>query len=54
MGVAEDITFRDVSINWDEATQGGRPPGYEAATYGGVGKTYYVSGTSLLKHPPVD
>ena len=44
-GVAEDITFRDVSINWDEATQGGRPRlAYEAATYGGVGKTYYVSG----------
>ena len=24
-GRAEDITFKDVFINWDEATQGGRP-----------------------------
>ncbi len=44
-GVAEDITFRDVSINWHEPTQGGRPRlAYEAASYGGEGQTYYVSG----------
>lgn len=51
-GVAEDITFRDVSINWDEETQGGRPRlAYEAETYGGEGQTYYVSG-NLPAHPP--
>jgi hypothetical protein len=44
-GRAEDITFRDVFINWDEATQGGRPRlAYEATTYGGTGQTYYISG----------
>ncbi len=44
-GIAEDITFRDVAINWDEATQGGRPRlAYEAASYGGEGQTYYTSG----------
>lgn len=44
-GVAEDITFRDVSINWDAATQGGRPRlSYEADSYGGQGQTRYVSG----------
>jgi len=44
-GVAEDITFRDVIINWDVATQGGRPRlEYEAKDYGGEGQTYYVSG----------
>jgi hypothetical protein len=46
-GVAEDITFRDVSINWHEPTQGGRPRlPYEAASYGGEGQTYYVSGNN--------
>ncbi len=46
-GCAEDITFRDVSINWDEATQGGRPRlAYEAVTYGGEGQTYYISGNA--------
>jgi hypothetical protein len=51
-GVAEDITFRDVDINWDEATQGGRPRlAYEAATYGGEGRTYYISG-NLPANPP--
>jgi len=49
-GRAEDITFRDVFINWDEATQGGRPRlAYEAATYGGVGQTYYISGNAEQK-----
>lgn len=44
-GVAEDITFRDVDINWHEPTQGGRPRlAYEAASYGGQGRTRYVSG----------
>ncbi len=44
-GVAEDITFRDVSINWHAPTQGGRPRlAYEAASYGGEGQTFYVSG----------
>lgn len=51
-GVAEDITFRDVSINWDEETQGGRPRlAYEAATYGGEGQTYYISG-NIPANPP--
>ncbi len=44
-GVAEDITFRDVTINWHAPTQGGRPRlPYEAAEYGGQGQTHYVSG----------
>ncbi len=51
-GIAEDITFRDVFINWDEATQGGRPRlAYEAASYGGEGQTYYVSG-NVPADPP--
>ena len=51
-GVAEDITFRDVSINWDEATQGGRPRlQYEADSYGGEGQTRYISG-NLSAYPP--
>ncbi len=44
-GVAEDITFRDVKINWDAATGGGRPRlAYEAESYGGEGQTRYTSG----------
>ncbi len=44
-GVAEDITFRDVDINWHAPTQGGRPRlAYEAASYGGEGRSLYVSG----------
>jgi len=44
-GVAEDITFRDVDINWDQGTQGGRPRlQYEADSYGGEGRRMYVSG----------
>ena len=51
-GVAEDITFRDVDINWDPVTQGGRPRlAYEAATYGGEGRTYYVSGNQPANPP---
>jgi len=44
-GRAEDITFRDVTINWDAVTQGGRPRRIdEATTYGGEGQNYYISG----------
>jgi hypothetical protein len=51
-GVAEDITFRDVDINWDVPTQGGRPRlAYEADTYGGVGRTYYISGNKPANPP---
>lgn len=51
-GVALDITYRDVSINWDSATQGGRPRlASEADDYGGVGQTYYTSGNAPA-HPP--
>jgi len=51
-GMAEDITFRDVSINWHAATQGGRPRlQYEADSYGGQGQTYYLSGNQPA-HPP--
>ncbi len=46
-GVAEDITFRDVTINWHAPTQGGRPRlPYEAESYGGQGQTRYVSGNT--------
>jgi hypothetical protein len=49
-GRAEDITFRDVFINWDEATQGGRPRRTdEATTYGGEGQNYYISGNAEQK-----
>jgi len=35
-GPSVDITFRDVKVNWDEATQGGRPRMYsETLSYGG-------------------
>ncbi len=51
-GVAEDITFRDVFINWDPITEGGRPRlEYEAATYGGEGQTYYISGNEPANPP---
>jgi len=51
-GMAVDITFRDVTINWDEETQGGRPRlAYEAETYGGVGTTYYTSGNAPANPP---
>lgn len=51
-GVALDITFRDVSINWDAATQGGRPRlAYEADSYGGEGQTYYTSGNTPANPP---
>jgi len=49
-GKSVDITFRDVSINWDPVTRGGRPrlPS-EASDYGGQGQTYYTSGN--IFHP---
>ena len=51
-GVAEDITFKDVSINWDANTKGGRPRlPWEADSYGGEGQTFYVSGNKPA-HPP--
>ncbi len=51
-GVALDITYKDVFINWDSATQGGRPRlASEAASYGGQGQTYYTSGNAPA-HPP--
>ncbi len=51
-GVAEDITYRDVDINWDSATQGGRPRlQYEADWYGGEGRTYYISGNEPANPP---
>jgi hypothetical protein len=48
-GKSVDITFRDVSINWDPVTRGGRPrlPN-EASWYGGEGQTYYTSGNINL------
>ncbi|MDD5369398.1 MAG: peptidoglycan DD-metalloendopeptidase family protein, partial [Anaerolineaceae bacterium] len=43
-GPSVDITFRDVPINWDAATQGGRPRlPKEAAWYGGEGQEKYTS-----------
>ena len=51
-GRAEDITFKDVSINWDPVTQGGRPRlAYEAESYGGQGQTYYTSGNAPANPP---
>ncbi|MFZ3069772.1 MAG: M23 family metallopeptidase [Anaerolineaceae bacterium] len=51
-GRSVDITFRDVTINWDAATQGGRPrlPD-EASWYGGEGQTSYVSGNVYNRGP---
>ena len=44
-GTSVDITFRDVSINYDPVTQGGRPRlTKEAAWYGGQGQEKYTSG----------
>lgn len=50
-GKAVDITFRDVYINWDAGTRGGRPRLVdEASWYGGTGQRYYVSGNFLDEH----
>ena len=44
-GTSVDITFRDVSINYDPVTQGGRPRRTnEASWYGGQGQDSYTSG----------
>ena len=51
-GKAMDITFRDVDINWDAGTQGGRPRlTEEASWYGGTGRTNYVSGNAFKQGP---
>ncbi len=51
-GKSVDITFKDVKINWDATTQGGRPrlPG-EANWYGGTGLYKYTSGNTFKKGP---
>ncbi len=51
-GKAVDITFKDVLINWDSVTQGGRPrlPA-EAIWYGGVGQEKYTSGNAFKGGP---
>jgi hypothetical protein len=51
-GVSVDITFRDVSINWDSATQGGRPrtPG-GTEVLGGDWQTSYTSGNAGTNPP---
>lgn len=56
-GYSVDITYRDVFINWDATTQGGRPRlPYEADLYGGEGQTYYTSGNiyALEQNIPSD
>ena len=48
-GPSVDITYKDVKINWDEATQGGRPRMYsETLSYGGEYQPYnkYTSGNT--------
>ncbi|MEA4812711.1 MAG: M23 family metallopeptidase [Anaerolineaceae bacterium] len=48
-GPSVDITFRDVKINWDAGTQGGRPRMYsEAQTWGGEYQPYnlFTSGNT--------
>ncbi len=52
-GYSVDITFKDVSINWDSATNGGRPCRGSDVGYGKcvVGQTTYTSG-NVGSHPP--
>ena len=51
-GTSVDITFKDVSINYDSVTKGGRPRTLtEANKYGGQGSTYYTSGNKAAKGP---
>jgi hypothetical protein len=48
-GPSVDITFKDVKVNWDEATEGGRPRMYtETQSYGGEYQPYnkYTSGNT--------
>ncbi len=51
-GPSVDITFKDVDINYDSVTKGGRPrmPS-EATQYGGQGRTSYVSGNRPANAP---
>ncbi len=51
-GTSVDITFKDVSINYDPVTQGGRPrrPD-EASWYGGQGQIEYTSGNQGTNPP---
>lgn len=51
-GPSVDITFKDVDINYDPVTKGGRPRlASEAKTYGGTGRTTYVSGNHQANAP---
>lgn len=51
-GPSVDITFKDVDINYDSVTKGGRPRmSSEASQYGGQGKTSYVSGNRPANAP---
>ncbi len=51
-GPSVDITFRDVTINWDEATQGGRPRTQAGAEiWPGEWQTSYISG-NVGANPP--
>jgi murein DD-endopeptidase MepM/ murein hydrolase activator NlpD len=51
-GASVDITFQDVSINWDAATRGGRPRTQAgAAILGGQWQTSYISG-NVGTNPP--
>jgi hypothetical protein len=51
-GDSVDITFKDVSINYDSVTKGGRPRlPEEADKYGGTGQYYYISGNSATGLP---
>ncbi len=52
-GASVDITFKDVKINWDAATQGGRPCGQSDVGYGKCvqWQYYYVSGNQVVNAP---
>ncbi len=51
-GKSVDITFKDVSINYDKTTKGGRPRTLaEAKKYGGEGQTSYKSGNKTTGLP---
>ena len=51
-GPSVDITFKDVDINYDSVTKGGRPRlASEAVTYGGQGRTSYISGNRPANAP---
>lgn len=51
-GPSVDITFKDVDINYDSVTKGGRPrTPTEANKYGGQGRINYVSGNRPANAP---